>query len=179
MGNLRIVLLSGAFKVGKSAVATELIEAFGFRKVSSSDYLRTLTPDIAQLDSGQARLVLQEKGDQLDIETDYSWLIDPVTTSAIAEAPGVSNWLIDAVRKQRQVEHFRGRFGAAVAHFHLLAPEIVLKARCGLTPDAYTRAVNHPNEVNSRALGDVADQSLDTSLHTPQQIAAQIAKGDR
>lgn len=179
MEKLRIVLLSGPFKVGKSTLTAELVKGFSFRKVSSSGYLRTLIPDIDQLGEAEARLQLQERGDQLDADTDYMWVIDPVTTSVIEQNPSTLNWLVDAVRKKRQVEHFRERFGSAVTHVHLTAPEAILKVRSGLTNEAYERAISHPNEVNARALGEIANQVFDTSRHTPQQIAAQVAKEAR
>lgn len=179
MGQLRIVLLSGPFKVGKSTVTTQLVKNYGFRKISSSDYLRTLTPDLAQLEDAQIRLRLQEKGDELDTQTDCLWVVDPVAVTAIEQMPETSDWLIDAVRKRRQIEHFRARFGTAVAHFHLIAPDAILKARSGLTDQAYELAINHPNEINSRALKEIADRVFDTTLRSPQQIAEQIVKGDR
>jgi AAA domain len=178
MRKLRIVLLSGPFKVGKSTVTGELVKEYGFRKISSSDYLRTLTPSLSQLDDAQVRLLLQEKGDDLDTQTDYLWVVDPVAASAIKQMPENSDWLIDAVRKRRQVEHFRAQFGAAVAHFHLVAPDAILKARSGLSDEAYELAINHSNEINSRALKDIADRVFDTSLQSPQQIAELIVKGD-
>lgn len=179
MEKLRIILLSGPLKVGKSTLTAEMVKTFGFCKISSSDYLRTLVPNLAQLNEAQVRLQLQEKGDQLDADTDYMWVIDPVATSAIAQSPDTSDWLVDAVRKDRQVEHFRARFGSAVTHVHLLAPEAVLRARSGLTDRAYEQAISHPNEVSSRAVGEIADQIFDTSLQTPRQIAVKIAKEDR
>lgn len=179
MDKLFIILLSGPFKVGKSTLTTELEKSFSFRKVSSSGYLRALIPNIDQLNEAESRLQLQEKGDQLDIDSDYMWVIDPVTTSVIAQNPNNLNWLVDAVRKKRQVEHFRERFGSSLTHVHLTAPEAILRSRSSLTDEVYERAINHPNEVNARALGKFADQVFDTSKHTPQQIAARLAKEAR
>lgn len=176
MGILRIVLLSGPFKVGKSTVTGELVHQFGYRKISSSQYLRSLNPGVEQLDIAQARLLLQEAGDGLDRETDFRWVVDPVTTSAVANAPNTFNWLFDAVRKRRQVEHFREKFGPAVVHVHLTAPDHVLRERSGLTDTAYSTAVAHSNEVNSRSLGDVADCVFDTTSLTAHEIATQIAQ---
>ncbi|PPT57866.1 hypothetical protein XarbCFBP8138_03270 [Xanthomonas arboricola] len=138
-----------------------------------------MIPNIDQLNEAESRLQLQEKGDQLDIDSDYMWVIDPVTTSVIAQNPNTLNWLVDAVRKKRQVEHFRERFSSSLTHVHLTAPEAILRLRSGLTDEAYERAINHPNEVNARALERFADQVFDTSKHTPQQIAARLAKEAR
>jgi len=179
MAELRIVLLSGPFKVGKSTLTAALSEAFGFRKISSSDYLRTLVPGLDAMDPAQSRLRLQEKGDQLDAETDYRWVVDPVAATAIAQAPQITGWLIDAVRKRRQVDHFRDHFGNAVEHVHLIAPESTLLVRSGLTQEAYETAIAHPNEVSSRALGEIADRVFDTTTQTPQQIASHISSKER
>lgn len=179
MEKLRIILLSGPLKVGKSALSTELAQAYGFLKVSSSEYLRTLVPKLTGSDASEIRLQLQEKGDQLDRDTDYMWVIDPVTTSAITRRPDVSNWLVDAVRKQRQVEHFRNLFGSGITHIHLIAPEATLRERTGLADEAYEKAICHTNEVSSRALGKIADHVFDTSLQTPRQLAVSIVEQTR
>ena len=176
MADLRIVLLSGPFKVGKSALTTELSKALGFRKISSSDYLRTLIPNLGSLDPAQIRSLLQEKGDELDRQTDYRWIVDPAATTVIEQFPQTRGWLIDAVRKHRQVEHFRDRFGSAVEHIHLIAPEAVLLARSGYSQQEYEAAIAHPNEVNSRNLGEIADRMFDTTEHTPQEIATLVAR---
>src|SRR5256885_10800615 len=102
----RILLLSGPVAAGKSSVAALLVERGGFARVRSGHFLseyataRGLTPD---------RQTLQEVGDRLDIETDYRWLVDEVAAPAIASNPNQARWLVDAVRKHRQVEHFRNR----------------------------------------------------------------------
>lgn len=179
MEQTRIVLLSGPFKVGKTSVTNELAKEYGFRKISSSDHLRKMIPDLGLLDEAQARLRLQEKGDELDTQTDYLWVVDPVAVRAIAQTPDVSKWLVDAVRKSRQIEHFRAKFGTAVTHYHLISPDAVLKARSGLSDADYEVAIKHPNEINSRALKELADRVFDTTLQSPQQIARQIANGDQ
>lgn len=179
MEKLRIVLLSGPFKVGKSTLTAELVTRFFFQKVSSSAYLLSLVPDITTQGHAETRLRLQEKGDQLDAATDYSWVIDPVTTSAIAGSPDSLDWLVDAVRKERQVEHFRERYGSSVVHVHLVAPEATLRARSALTADEYSRAASHPNEISSRSLLKCADRVFDTSLIAAEEIAANIAEEAR
>src|SRR5437879_5669745 len=122
----RILLLSGPLAVGKSSVAALLTERGNFTRVRSGQFLseyataRGITPD---------RQTLQEIGDRLDIETDYRWLIDDVAAPAIASNPSQARWLVDAVRKHRQVEHFRNRFPGQVIHVHLTADERVLQER--------------------------------------------------
>lgn len=175
MGAFRIVLLSGPFKVGKSTITTELVENHGFKKISSSAYLKQLTPEVRLLSEAESRPLLQRKGDELDVTTDYLWVVEPVTTTAIADSPNHTKWLFDAVRKKRQVEHFRCFFGAAVAHVHLTAPEATLFKRSQLSKHDYARDTRHPNEISSRSMIEIADLVLNTSELGPQQIANIIA----
>lgn len=84
---------------------------------------------------------------------------------AVAASPDVRRWLFDAVRKYRQVEHFRAAYGASVFHLHLDAPEEVLRARYERrlaaegepVEGAYDRTIAHDNELQSRALIHIAD----------------------
>lgn len=171
----RLILLSGAICAGKTAVATALKELSGFHKIGSSDYLRAYGRE--QLPA-ESRLELQELGDLLDRETDFLWLVRDVAIPAIEAAPSVANWLLDAVRKPRQVEHFRTHFGPAIRHIHLTAPEDVLMARYATRPDAsqttYEQAIGHSNERTSRSLINAADDVFDTSRMEANEIAAVV-----
>jgi hypothetical protein len=129
------------------------------------------------------RTQLQQLGDALDERSDYRWLIENVAVPTMARLPGQDRWLLDSVRKLRQVEHFRERFGACVTHAHFEAPEAILKTRYearlaaggeyhGGTP--YETALDHPNERSARALRLVADVVLDTSVLTPEQAAQEL-----
>lgn len=159
---LIVLLLSGPVAVGKSTLATQLVEDHGFRTLRSGNHLRSVA---TQLGADTTRRTLQELGDTLDLRTDYLWLIDDVASPQIEAAPGHARWLLDSVRKERQVEHFRSRF-PHVVHVHLTATEEVLRARYdarlaaggeyeGGTP--YDAAIGHPNEVASRGLVRIAD----------------------
>ncbi|MFQ6591063.1 MULTISPECIES: AAA family ATPase [Pseudomonas] len=171
----RLLLLSGPMASGKTSVSSALQEFYGFTPISSSAFLRTyLTARNELLD----RHNLQEIGDSLDKASDFSWLIESVANPAIQARPDVENWLLDAVRKPRQVELFRLRFGNAVRHVHIVAPESVLKqryaARSATDLNEYHNSVSHPNEQSARSLSDFADKVLDTYTYTPFQIADQI-----
>lgn len=169
----KLLLLSGAIGAGKTSVAKALIGSHAFRKVGSSDYLKSQIPS-DQLKEGDAlRLQLQELGDRLDRETDYLWIVNPVAIQAIADAPEVTHWLIDAVRKKRQVEHFRHHFGSNVRHIHIRAPEDVLRSRYGKKGN-YDQTITHPNEVNARSLSEIADRTFDSSEIESDAIASRI-----
>ncbi|WP_339471262.1 AAA family ATPase [Pseudomonas sp. EL_65y_Pfl1_R83] len=171
----RLLLLSGPMASGKTSVSAALQELHGFVPISSGSFLRA---HLATRNEPLDRHNLQELGDSLDKATDFSWLIDSVANPAIQARPDVENWLLDAVRKPRQVELFRLRFGNAVRHVHIIAPEPVLQqryaARSATDLDEYNASVLHPNERSARSLLGFADKVLDTHTYTPFQIADQI-----
>jgi chloramphenicol 3-O-phosphotransferase len=176
-----IVLLSGPIAVGKSSVAKELVDVHGFHLLRTSPHLFKLATDRG-LKSDRAGL--QNLGDSLDGTTDFGWVIDEVAAPALLAAPEVDYWLLDCVRKQRQVEHFRARFGCAVLHLHLTAPEDVLAARYenrraqengSVVAPSYASAIAHPNELAARELSSVADIVIDLSTKSPERAALEIA----
>lgn len=172
----RLILLSGAVGAGKTSIANALIERFEFKKIGSSDYLLSLISPEELKEGDERRRQLQELGDHLDQTTDYRWIVDPVATDAIAREPLVANWLVDAVRKKRQVEHFRELLGGNIRHIHLTAPEEILRARYTERGGSYDEVVAHPNEVNARSLITIADEVVHTTEASPHHIAEQIAR---
>lgn len=177
---LQLILLSGPLAVGKSSVAAGLIESGAFLRIGSGSYLLKLA---AERGLRTDRAALQTLGDRLDSETDYRWLVDDVAVPTIAGRPLHSQWLVDAVRKHRQVEHFRARFGASIYHLHLVASDEVLRRRYEARAAAggeyaagttYDLAIAHPNEVASRALLDIADQVIDVTGVLTDKIVASI-----
>jgi hypothetical protein len=73
-----------------------------------------------------------------------------------------------------------------VWHVHLTAPEEFLRAnyrwRLDNDPDhandtPYETVVSHPNEVSSRALGSIADLSIEVAQRKPSEVAALIING--
>ncbi|KPX84651.1 Uncharacterized protein ALO59_00505 [Pseudomonas amygdali pv. mellea] len=171
----RLLLLSGPMDSGKTSVSAALQELHGFAPISSGSFLRAqLTARNEPLD----RHNLQELGDSLDRATDFSWLIDAVAIPAIEARADVDNWLLDAVRKPSQVELFRLRFGNAVRHAHIVAPEGVLQQRYAARGlghlENYQTSVLHPNEQSARSLAGFADKVLDTDEYSPLEVADQI-----
>ena len=122
-----LVLLSGPVAAGKTSLRQELMEAHGFDYVRSSAYLKALAAQQNLGDGG--RTSLQDLGDDLDLRSDYRWVLDDVARPGFAASPAQRRWLVDAVRKERQIEHFRDAFGTSVLHVHLTASEDVLRQR--------------------------------------------------
>lgn len=178
--SFQLVLISGAVAAGKSSAAALLISSYGFRRVSSGDYLRGLAAERG-IDSDRSSL--QALGDRLDLDTDFAWLIDDVAAPMI-DLGGAERWLVDAVRKRKQVQHFRRRFPDLV-HVHFAAPEPILRQRYvdrliatgAKSDDAasdYDRAILHQNEIEARSLSEIADIEFDTSKMSPEEIVAAI-----
>lgn len=174
-----VLLLSGPVSVGKTTLRDLLMSKHRFGAIRSSAYLRELADTQA---GGHGRLELQELGDALDLQTDYRWVVDSVALPAMVAEPSTRRWLFDAVRKKRQVEHFRAAFGASVFHLHLNAPEDVLRARyerrlleLGEPVDGtYDHAVMHDNEQQSRGLIQFADATVLTYPDSSEDV---LAKG--
>lgn len=170
----KLLLLSGAIGSGKTTIAEELIREFKFGKITSGSYLISLIPPDELKEGDGRRRQLQELGDRLDEETDYHWIVDPVAVLALERDPDVNSWLVDAVRKKRQVESFRERFGALIRHVHLTASEEVLRSRYMEKGSDYDAAIAHPNEANARGLEELADLVLDTSSIKAEHLVRQI-----
>lgn len=171
-----LVLLSGPSAVGKTAVASPLASQFGFARVSTSAYLKELA---AARGEKVSKASLQAIGDEMDGTTDFGWVADRAQL-AFEEHPGVAKWLLDSVRKERQVQIFRQRFGRAIMHIHLTAPEEVLRQRYESRRAAdddhtsYDEMAAHPNEVSSRSLIRLADFIFDTSKVSSSEIVVEI-----
>ena len=173
----RLLLLSGPMASGKTSVSAALQEHSGFFPISSGAFLRE---QLIARNEPIDRHHLQELGDALDRITDFSWLIESVARPALDVRPHVENWLLDAVRKPRQVELFRCHFAESIRHVHIVATEPVLQKRYAERgPNhlaEYFASVSLPNEQSARSLASLADKILDTEELTPIEIADQILK---
>jgi adenylate kinase family enzyme len=176
-----ILLLSGPIAVGKSSFADRMINNYGFQKISSSNFLKRC---LEKAEVPLSREALQQLGDRLDIETNFTWLVEDVVKPKLAEDTAQNFWLIDAVRKPEQVAIFKHSF-EDVFHVHLTADEQILKSRYsnrlqtgqgaeGVT--TYEKAIEHPNEIVSRSLSQFADLIVDTG-HLTASVAGDIAWG--
>jgi adenylosuccinate synthase len=174
---MQIVLLSGPSCVGKSSLATHLVNEFGFRRISTSGFLRRVA---AQQGALVNKASLQTLGDELDKQTNFRWVAD----AFLEEKASIdsSRWLLDSLRKEPQIADFRDRFGRSICHVHLIAPEERLRSRYinrvrddpAATP--YDQMVEHPNEISSRQLGVIADLLFDVTTTPNDEIATEILR---
>lgn len=172
----RILLLSGPIASGKSSISQFLQENYGFAAISSGAFLREqLVARSKPIDRQQ----LQELGDALDAATDFSWIIESVARPIIDAQPHIDNWILDAVRKPRQIELFRLNYTESIRHVHVVAPESVLQRRYaerGVGLAQYQANISHPNEQSARSLATHADKVVDTDELILVEIANQILK---
>jgi adenylosuccinate synthase len=104
-------------------------------------------------------------GDQLDAESDFAWVSDIIARPQFEAYPNIDRWLIDSVRKPRQVEILKRNFGGAVFHLHLDAAEDVLRRRyddraaksISGTETAFDDVIAHENERIARSLTSISD----------------------
>lgn len=166
---MAILLLSGPVAVGKSTFSKRLIDDNQFVAIRSGAYL---VEAAAAKGLSINRTNLQVVGDFLDEQTDCRWLVDDVAIPTIGGNSNTQEWLLDAVRKERQVHHLRAEYGDAVFHVHLTAPEWFLQQRYETRRAAgdeysretpYSTAIKHPNEVASRQLISIAQLVIDVS----------------
>lgn len=176
-----LLLLSGPSAVGKTTISNALQEQLGFSKVSTSLYLKQIAINRG-LPSDKA--MMQLLGDGLDEETDFTWVADAVALPAFEQRPRTERWLLDSVRKHRQVEVFRERYGDTVLHLHLTAPEDLLRTRYEdrrtsnsnhADDPHYEEVIEHSNEISSRSLGSIANLRLDVSSVSLEEIVGTVA----
>src|SRR5580704_19787856 len=99
----QVVLISGRICTGKSGLARQLNEQFGFDVLRTSDVLRE---ECLSRKLSQDRRSLQILGDALDAESDHGWVLAAVRQRA--ERLAVEACIVvDHVRTPKQVECFR------------------------------------------------------------------------
>ena len=174
-----IVLFSGPIAVGKSTVSSILENQHGYERIRTSRYLKSL---LLSSHKQPSRTELQNCGDDLDIKTDYNWVIDDVFLPALSQSPSQQKWLFDSVRKPQQISNFKQKFGAQVIHFHLTASEALLIQRYtdhesnSNNEVSYMTATSHENEVISRSLIALADYVIEVDKLTSEEIVKEIIK---
>ena len=175
----KIVLLSGHICSGKSNVAHNLVSRCSFRRVKTSDVVKS----IAERDGLPTdRAALQSYGDKLDSDTQGRWVLDAVAD--VLRVDSGANVVVDAVRISAQIERFRETFGPLVVHVHLSASEATLRARFeerkrkGRETDAgmtFDRANLNKTEKEVDYLAREADLSVNTDRSDPMDTYTRVA----
>lgn len=113
-----VILLTGKTFTGKSELATQLQEQFGFKIFRSGEYLEKLFG--SHQNGLTTPTILKSKGDELDSETNHRWLFDEVASKIDSDRN--HNYVIDNVHSPKQLSYFRERKDWKVIHVHLYCP---------------------------------------------------------
>lgn len=168
-----IVVLSGKTGVGKTTVAEQLATRLPAILARTSAMILRLRPNTAKTRSG-----LQEGGNSLDIETDFSWIAREALQLA-NENTGTAI-VVDAVRIPRQVSHIRAAIARPVVHVHLTASRAEIIARFtsrnrsiddGLDYEAIEADISEKWDVELAATSDLV---LNTDRDMPVSTASAI-----
>lgn len=161
-----LFLLSGPIASGKSTLLECLEKGASVRRISTGSFLLA---NMEKNESLSKRSSLQDFGDRLDLETNYSWIYWDLVFPAVNHVPNHRFWALDSVRKLEQVKCLREFFQGRVIHIHLTAPEFLLEQRyvARRRPEdsrPYSVVRGHPNEIAARRLMRVADFVLSSGM---------------
>ncbi|MGW8278817.1 adenylosuccinate synthetase [Sphingomonas aurantiaca] len=116
-----MVVLSGAVGSGKSTVGRAIRAETGGLVLSTRQIILERKP------VDNERLSLQAAGDELDTETDFTWICDAI--EQLGDGVEDEVLVVDAVRRSEQVDRLRSRFPNQVRHVHIMVDDAVLEQR--------------------------------------------------
>ena len=122
--SFRIVLLSGSVASGKTTLWQKLlIKTFPTERIhvlKTKDLIRELASKKLRRDLPSERRALQDFGDQLDKDTNGTWvrdaLVSLVNTYVSMETSPI--FIVDAVRIERQIKAIREAYGVTFSQSH-------------------------------------------------------------
>jgi len=184
--SFRIVLLSGSVASGKTSLWQLLIKTFPSEYIhvlKTKDLIRDLASKKLRRDLPSERRALQDFGDQLDKDTNGTWVRDALMTlvnSHVGTEPSPI-FVVDAVRIERQIKAIREAYGYSVNHIHLKAPENELAARYKARSSdmqelkSFKDVIKNPTEAAVNELERSADVVVDTHACTPNDVLVKTA----
>ncbi|WP_312991399.1 adenylosuccinate synthetase [Chryseobacterium flavum] len=180
-----ILVLSGEICTGKSTLACNLAERFGFQHCKTIEGLKEI---------GNKRLnnkipdrdFWQNLGNELDAKQGGRWVLDYFQQLFAKNFQNFNYYVIDSARTLKQIQHIRTAFGYAVYHIHLDATPAILKKRFfdrgeikELTKseqqDKYQRYKSDETEKKVNELRDSADLVIDTDRCNDQDIFIRVS----
>jgi adenylosuccinate synthase len=184
--SFRIVLLSGSVASGKTSLWQLLIRTFPSEHIhvlKTKDLIRDLASKKLRRDLPSERRALQDFGDQLDKDTNGTWVRDALVTlvnTHVGTEPSPI-FVVDAVRIERQIKAIREAYGYSVNHIHLKAPENELAARYKTRSSdmqelkSFKDVIKNPTEAAVNELERSADVVVDTHACTPNDVLVKSA----
>ena len=171
-------MLSGPVASGKTTLATNLIDHFDLKVLRTRAWIESALEDVGR----PGRATLQREGEQLDQETDGTWVLRGLDRDlrATKSSEGV---VIDSVRTEEQVAAIRNAYGTSVTHIHLTAPMLALGQRYearqqeSAPQDSMTYEDVRQNKVecNVDSLHNIADVVVDTGQCTQEDVLVRVA----
>lgn len=179
----RIVVVSGPVGAGKSTLAGRLANRFGAVHIRTRDLIVERARQNGDTPPSD-RAGLQAYGEQLDLETNGSWVAQDL--AAQINSMDTSRLIVvDGVRIAQQVEAMRAAFGRDVVHLHLHAPHNELAARyerrrstgqSGIKElPSYDDVARNPTEAHVTDLARDADFAIDSKRCSPDDVEVRAA----
>lgn len=174
----QIVILSGHVCAGKSRLASQLAEQFGFEHVKTWTFIQRRGNKL-----DLARTALQEYGEALDKKTKGAWVRDDLQEIErdTARYKGI---VVDSVRHPGQIEFLRKAYGRRVFHIHLTASRKELEGRYrarrqGATEiselPTYAAVLANATEANVESLAVSADVVIETDRCSEEDVVVRVA----
>lgn len=171
-----VLVITGHICTGKSALARNLKQGYGYEVLKTSQLLRNEAKDRGLPCD---RATLQTLGDTLDAETDHRWVLE-YTQNFCEDHSGPI--VVDNVRTWKQLENFRSQRNLAVVHAHLWAPTETLRERferkkkkCTGTDSVYEEADIIKNEADIEAFKKDADVRVNTQRTDASDTLVRVA----
>lgn len=171
-----VLVITGHICTGKSALARNLKQGYGYEVLKTSQLLRNEAKDRGLPCD---RATLQTLGDTLDAETDHRWVLE-YTQNFCEDHSGPI--VVDNVRTWKQLENFRSQRNLAVVHAHLWAPTETLRERferkkkkCAGTDSVYEEADIIKNEADIEAFKKDADVRVNTQRTDASDTLVRVA----
>ncbi len=178
-------MLSGEIASGKSTLSKNLEEKCGFKILKTRDILKEI--GASKLKGREPeRDFYQKLGESLDNEGGGKWVLDQFKKQTGAEFANHNFYVVDAVRINKQIEHFRKAYSFSVFHIHLVASTNALKERFldrGEFKEVtktealskYAKAKSDPTEMQVSSLTDEADLVINTERCTKDDVFVRVA----
>jgi len=115
---IEIVLITGHLETGKTDLATRLSVEHGYSFFRTSKHVEEIFT--ARGEKEFHRVKLQQLGKTLDLETDSKWVYNHVSTLV---EEGQKKIVVDHVRNNNQLAHFRQNPNWRTIHVHLYEPK--------------------------------------------------------
>lgn len=126
MGMRQLVVITGKTGAGKSSLAAILHKKMGYHSIKTSSLVKDIcfSRGLCSTD----RIFLQEYGDELDKETDYTWIADELKKCS-GTLPKEQGIVVDNIRNPGQLAKIRACPDWKILHIHLYATQDIIESR--------------------------------------------------